>query len=171
MARHYGVSPSNASARRGFGLLAAVAALVLLLASGAATPARGSSAAAPITLRINLFAGVDSVDPARAYFSVSWQLLNPVCAKLVTYPDQPAPAGWFVQPEVAAAMPTVSADGKTYSFRIRDDFTFSSGEKVTAQTFKFVIDRLANPAMGSPATLFMSDIVGFKDVNSGTASS
>ena len=154
--------------RRLFGFLATLAALMLLLASGAATPAR---AAVPNTLKISLFAGIENLDPGRAYYTIDWQLLNPVCAKLVAYPDRPAPEGFRVQPEVATAMPSVSADGKTYTFHIRNDFTFSSGEKVTAQTFKSVIDRVASPNVGSPGAWLLSDIVGLKDVNQGSASS
>jgi ABC-type transport system substrate-binding protein len=154
-----------------FRFVATLAALVLLLASGATAPARGSSGASANTLRISLFAGIENLDPGRAYYTIDWQLLNPVCAKLVTYPDLPAPEGFRVQPEVAAAMPTISADGKTYTFRVRDDFTFSSGEKVTAQTFKSVIDRVASPNVGSPGAWLLSDIVGFEAVNQGNASS
>jgi ABC-type transport system substrate-binding protein len=162
---------SQVPGHRLFGFLVALAALLVLLASGAAAPARGSSTAAPNTLRISLFAGIENLDPARAYYSIDWQLLNAVCAKLVTFPDRPAPEGFTVQPEVAAAMPTVSADRKTYTFKIRDDFTLSSGEKVTAQTFKAAIDRVASPNVGSPLASFLGDIVGFDAVNNGTASS
>jgi peptide/nickel transport system substrate-binding protein len=150
------------------GLVIALVALGLLLASGSATPAR---AAGPKTLKISLFAGIENLDPGRAYYTIDWQLLNPVCAKLVTYPDRPAPDGFRVQPEVATAMPSLSADGKTYTFHIRNDFTFSSGEKVTAQTFKSVIDRVASPSVGSPGAWLLSDIAGLKDVNQGNASS
>ena len=48
-----------------------------------------------------------------------WQLEYATCAKLMNHPDAPAPAGWRLEPEVAAARPMVSADGRTYSFRIR----------------------------------------------------
>ena len=37
----------------------------------------------------------------------------------LNYPDKPAPDGFELEPEAAAAMPTVSADGRTYTFTIR----------------------------------------------------
>ncbi len=160
---------SHAPGRRLFGFVAAVAASLLLFASSAAAPARGASPAT--TLRISLFAGIENLDPGRAYYTVDWQLLNQVCVKLLTYPDRPAPDAFTLQPEVAQAMPTVSADGKTYTFKVRDDFTFSSGEKVTAQTFKAALDRVASPTLGSPGAWLLGDIVGFAEVNSGQASS
>ena len=94
---------------------------------------------------------VDSMDPALAYFLVVWQLLAATCAKLLNYPDKPAPAGAQLVPEVAESLPTRSADGKTYTFTIRKGFRFSppSGEPVTAQTFKYAIERTLSPTMKS----------------------
>ncbi len=57
-------------------------------------------------------------------------------------------------PEVAQSLPTRSADGKSYTFTIRQGFRFSpahpSNEPVTAQTFKDTIERTLNPRMKSP---------------------
>src|SRR6266511_81754 len=41
------------------------------------------------------------------------------CAKLLNYPDAPAPAGTRLVPEVAASIPARSHDGRTYTFTIR----------------------------------------------------
>jgi peptide/nickel transport system substrate-binding protein len=114
---------------------------------------------------------IDYVDPALAYYTISWQIEYATCAKLLNYPDAPAPAGARLVPEVAAGMPTVSPDGRTYTFTIRDGFRFSppSSETVTAQHFKFVLERLLNPMMSSPAQAFLEDIVGARDVIDGRA--
>src|SRR5436190_1406282 len=151
--------------RRTFSVILVI--LVVLAVAGASAFHVADGAAASATpLRINMSSSdVDYVDPALAYYSLSWQLLYPVCAKLFNYPDRPAPEGSVLQPEVADGFPTISNGGKTYTFKIRNDFTFSSGEKVTAQTFKFVIDRLADPVMQSPALPFIQDIVGAIDAN------
>jgi ABC-type transport system substrate-binding protein len=67
-----------------------------------------------------------------------------------------------LQPEVAAAMPTVSNGGRTYTFRVRRGFRFSppSNQPVTAATFKYSIER----ALSRPAAPFgpsaVSDIAG-----------
>jgi hypothetical protein len=51
---------------------------------------------------VNLGAGsFDYIDPALAYGSASWAVLNPVCATLMAYPDKPPPDGYRVVPEVA----------------------------------------------------------------------
>ncbi len=87
------------------------------------------------------------MDPALAFYPDSWQLLDATCAKLVNYPDKPAPAGSQLEPEVAQSLPTRSPDGKTYTFTIRKGFRFSppSNEPVTAQTFKHAIERSLSP--------------------------
>ena len=57
--------------------------------------------------RISLAAGsgIDHLDPALAYTPAAWALLDTVCARLLTYPDKPPPAGFRPVPEVAAALP------------------------------------------------------------------
>ena len=71
------------------------------------------------------------------------QLAYVTCAKLLNHPDAPAPAGTRLVPEVAAALPARSADGRTFTFTIRKGFAFSPPlhEPVTAQTFVHSIER------------------------------
>jgi peptide/nickel transport system substrate-binding protein len=123
------------------------------------------------TLRVNLSADTDHVDPALAYYQISVQMLYPACATLLNYPDKPAPEGSRLQPEVAEAMPVVSDGGKTYVFTVRPGFKFSppSNEEVTAETFKFVLERNLNPKLQSPSASFISDIVGAQAVLDGKA--
>ena len=63
------------------------------------------------------------------------QLLYATTARLLTYPNAPAPAGWQLVPEIAWALPTVSRDGRTYTFQIRHGFRFSppSNQSVTGK--------------------------------------
>jgi ABC-type transport system substrate-binding protein len=75
----------------------------------------------------------------------------------VNYPDKSGLPGTIVIPEAATALPTVSSDGKTYTFTIRKGFKFNTGEEVTAQTFAHVIDRDLAPALQSPSVTFLSD--------------
>jgi DNA-binding SARP family transcriptional activator/ABC-type transport system substrate-binding protein/streptogramin lyase len=103
-------------------------------------------------------------DPAVATNPWQWQLEYATCAKLMNHPDAPAPAGWRVVPEVAAAPPDVSGDGRTYSFRIRPGFRFSppSNKPITAVTFRYTLERALSPRLGpnAVAAAFASDIVG-----------
>jgi peptide/nickel transport system substrate-binding protein len=153
------------------GAVVALVLLALFLAGG------GSAAATPQTplgpLRYDLDTDIDYVDPALAYYVPTWQLEYATCAKLLNYPDAPAPVGSRLVPEIAGAMPTVSADGRTYSFTIRDDFWFSPpavGERVTAQSMKYTFERTLDRRMSSPAQPFFDDIVGAQAFISGAAS-
>jgi YVTN family beta-propeller protein len=122
-------------------------------------------------LRIDSESPVDFLDPALAYSPGSWSLEYATCAKLLSYPDRPAPAGSQLEPEVAAALPARSAGGKTYTFTIRSGFRFSppSNESVTAQTFKYTIERTLSPRIQSPARQYSGDIVGATAYEAGKA--
>jgi len=108
---------------------------------------------------------LDYVDPALANGDLSWTLLDPMCALLLRRPDLPPPAGYRPVPEVAAAWPSVSADGKTYTFTIRRGFRFSDGSPLTARNFAYAIGRLRNPLLKSPAReSFAKEIVSAQAV-------
>jgi ABC-type oligopeptide transport system substrate-binding subunit len=136
--------------------LAPFALLVLLAAPGAAT----SAPPPPRIFQFDLAADVDYVDPALSFYVPTWQIEYSTCSRLVNFPDAPAPEGSVLQPEVAAGLPTVSPDGRTYSFTLRNDYVFSppSNEPVTAVHFEHAFDRLVSPTMNSPAQRFITDI-------------
>ena len=73
------------------------------------------------TFRWQLDTDIDYVDPALAYYVISWQIEHATCARLLNYPDEGGP----LQPEIALGFPTVSSDGLTYTFTLRDGFRFS----------------------------------------------
>ncbi|MCI0437873.1 MAG: ABC transporter substrate-binding protein, partial [Chloroflexi bacterium] len=64
----------------------------------------------------------------------------------------------------------ISPDGLTYTFFLRDNAKFHDGKPITAEDFKWSIERAANPATGSPvADVYLNDIVGAEDVFEGRA--
>jgi DNA-binding SARP family transcriptional activator/ABC-type transport system substrate-binding protein len=100
------------------------------------------------------------------------------CAKLLNYPDKPPPEGWKLQPEIAAAMPTLSPDGRTYRFTIRPGYRFSppSNQPVTAETFRYSIERALSPKLAAnpaglvpPGPQFIDDIEGERAFRAGRA--
>jgi peptide/nickel transport system substrate-binding protein len=145
----------------------------LLIAAGFASPAKSSTSGANSsfagakkggTLRLNMSSSdVDYIDPALAYYQLSWDILYISCRPLLNYPDKPAPAGSRLFPDGAAAFPKVSNHGKTYTFRIRSGMKFSNGVALSARSYKAAIDRDANPKMESPSLPFLQDIVGATD--------
>jgi peptide/nickel transport system substrate-binding protein len=113
------------------------------------------------------------IDPQLAYLSTAWWMEYATAAKLVNYPDRPGQAGTRLVPEVASRY-RVSRDGLTWTFLVRKGFRFSDGLPVTAASFKYAIDRVANHDLASPGAPFITDpnganIVGARAVNSGRA--
>lgn len=51
-----------------------------------------------------------------------------------------------LKPQLAKEMPTVSADGLTYDFLLREDVKFSNGQPFTAEDVKYSFDYLLDPA-------------------------
>jgi peptide/nickel transport system substrate-binding protein len=156
-------------------LAAAALAVALLGVASAHSDASGPSAQPPRGGIFNVVYAppepLDTMDPAMANTQASWALLDLTCARLMTYPDKPPPAAFELVPEVAAAPPTVSRDGKTYTFTLRRDFRFSDGTPVDARAFARAINRTLAPGVRSLGTRYMEDIVGARDVQAGRATS
>jgi ABC-type transport system substrate-binding protein len=134
---------------------------------------RDNPSPADKVFRWQLDTDIDYVDPALAYYSISWQIEHATCARLVNYPDAPGDAGRQLAAEIAQAMPTVTPDGRTYTFTLRSDYFFSppSNAQVTPAHFKYALERLLTPAMASPGQSFFRDIVGAEDMIAGRATS
>jgi ABC-type oligopeptide transport system substrate-binding subunit len=148
--------------------IGAVLAAVAGFASTASSAVRATSGNGGV-LRANLANDVDFVDPALAYYSVSWEIEYATELKLLNYADAEAPVGSRLVPDAAASFPAVSRDGKTYTFTLRKGLRLSDGSKVTAASFAAAINRDLNPKMASPAVQFLSDVVGANAVVAGKA--
>src|SRR5437868_4055296 len=156
--------------------LAPLAALAFVLVTAALVftgSAFSASSTSGGTLRVNLQADTDYVDPALAYYQVSWQWEYSTCVKLLNYPDRGGQAGSQLVPEAAATLPKISRDGRTVTFTVPPNrFHFNTGEAVTARTFQFVAMRDLNPKMKAiNAAGFLADVVGAAAYSAGKAKS
>ena len=115
---------------------------------------------------------LDDTDPAHAYPAPPFrgQFEHATNAQLLTYAAAPRAT---LEPEVAASMPVVSDGGRLYTFRVRPGFRFSppSNEAVTAETFRYSIERALSPGLGpeAPGYSVVSDIVGAGTFHAGKA--
>jgi oligopeptide transport system substrate-binding protein len=73
-----------------------------------------------------------------------------------------------VAPDVAARLPDVSADGLTYTFKLRSDAKFSNGDAVTSADVLYSWNRAA--AMQGPYAANLEAIAGYGGVASNQAS-
>jgi peptide/nickel transport system substrate-binding protein len=144
-------------------LAAALVLTALLVQSGSG--ARGQTGGI-FRISFSAASGLDYIDPALSFTTPGWALLDTVCARLMTYPDRPPPAGFRLQPEVAARV-RVSKDYRQYTFVLRRTFRFSDGSPVRASAFAHAINRILAPAARSPGAIYVQDIVGASDVLAG----
>ena len=107
------------------------------------------------TLRINLASEPDRLDPALLYTVDGACLAVNSFAGLYTHA-----ADGTLQPELATGY-TVSDDGLTYTFTLREGLTWSDGEPLTAEDFVYSWQRAADPANGAVYSYLYSVIAGY----------
>lgn len=63
----------------------------------------------------------------------------------------------------------VSDDGMVWTFHLRPDAKFHNGRVITAEDYKYSFERVIDPATASPKAWMLTNIVGAKDYQDGTA--
>ncbi|MDP2726461.1 MAG: peptide ABC transporter substrate-binding protein, partial [Dehalococcoidia bacterium] len=76
-----------------------------------------------------------------------------------------------LEPAVAKEVPSVanggiSADGKTYTLKLRNDVKWSDGKDVTAKDFEYSVKRMLDPKLAADYASFYYTIVGAEEFNS-----
>src|SRR5690606_2450022 len=90
----------------------------------------------------------DSLDPARGYTQTTGIINRVTYETLVTFPDEDASE---ILPLLATDW-TISDDGLTYTFNLREGVTFANGDPLTAEDVVFSVNRLKY-VQGSPSFL------------------
>jgi len=119
------------------------------------------------TLLVSFKDDLKTLDPAIGYDTDSWSIERAIYNGLLDYKGFTTQ----LQPDIAASMPTVSADGKTYTFILRKDVKFSNGRAVTADDFKYSWERMLDPKTAGPMTggPFWGSVHGAQDFFNGAA--
>ena len=117
---------------------------------------------------MNLGGEPSTLDPQRASTLPEFSVIRQVFQGLLGFkPDL------TLEPIVAAELPTVdnggiSDDGLVYTFKLRDDVTWSDGEKLTAADFVYALKRLLDPQVAAPSAQLYATIKGGMEFNSAT---
>ncbi len=98
---------------------------------------------------------VESFDPHWSSFAQDIAVFRLAWRGLLTMDRDNVP-----QPAMAAELPTVSADGKTYTFTLRDGLKWSDGEPLTAVDFEYGLKRTCNPVHAGNYQYVLTNIVG-----------
>ena len=144
-------------------IVATVAVTLLFATSGGASTSREGG-----TFRVVEGGLMSTIDPALVQYPPEIQILDTACGGLVAFPDKPLPAGLRVVPDLAEALPTISRNRKTYTFRIRKDARFSNGKPVTARDFVHALERILDPTMKSTSVALFESLVGAEAMLDGT---
>jgi peptide/nickel transport system substrate-binding protein len=100
----------------------------------------------------------DNYDPVMFQTVQANQPLQLVYTGLVTYKHAEGADGTEIIPGLAEALPEISADKKTYKFKLRPGLKYSDGTLVKASDFEHTIKRLN--FLGGPFSSFTSTIAG-----------
>ena len=106
----------------------------------------------------------DSLDPQKARGFEAQSILRDLCEGLTTLDNRGR-----VAPGTAHSWNT-SLDGLTYTFDLRRDARWSNGDRVVGADFVAALQRLADPATGSPYAQYIDVIANTSDIVSGRKS-
>src|SRR3954470_22428148 len=96
------------------------------------------------TLTVAIPAGPTTLDPINAVTHDPLVLTGAIFENLVEY-DQDG----VLKPQLAKALPDISADKLVYTFDLRDDVVFHNGQKMTAEDVKYSFDSLLDVKRGA----------------------
>jgi len=105
---------------------------------------------------------VATLDPAIGYDWQNWSMIKSLFDGLMGY----EPGTTILRNELAADY-TISEDGLTHTFTLKDGITFHNGRAIVADDVKYSIDRVTNPTTRSPGAGFFGMIDGFDSWNAG----
>ncbi|MCH8087028.1 MAG: peptide ABC transporter substrate-binding protein [Chloroflexi bacterium] len=134
----------------------------------AATPLAAAAGSDPLAGGefTRLFGDPPTLDPALTSDTTSAALVVEIYSGLVSIDTD-----LNIIPDIAESW-DITNDGRTFTFHLRKDVKFHDGKPVTAQDFKYSMERTLNPATESTvADLYLNDIVGAKAMLNGTADS
>jgi peptide/nickel transport system substrate-binding protein len=83
----------------------------------------------------------DSLDPAIAYYAWTIDFNRLYSRTLMTYAAKPGKDGLALVPDLAQAAPTISSDGKTYTYKLKSGVKFDDGSAITSKDIKYGIER------------------------------
>jgi peptide/nickel transport system substrate-binding protein len=140
-------------------LLLPIIAAISLLALAGCTSSGSSSASSSTggphsggTLHLVAASAGGTLDPQVNYTLQYWQLYQGAYDGLLTYARVGGARSEDIVPDLATAMPTVSSDGKSYTFTLRKGIKFSNGKTLTMTDVVASFQRLfkvSSPNAGS----------------------
>jgi oligopeptide transport system substrate-binding protein len=143
-------------------LAVALGTVSVVAACGGGGGTSSQNLASDQTLSFPMVDDVGNLDPATMSAAVDIDIFRNSYSGLYKFDDQ-----LNEQPDIATGPPTVSADGLTYTYKMKQNVKFSNGDPVKADDFIFSWNRAA-AIQGDYASLLQT-VVGYDDVAAGKA--
>lgn len=119
---------------------------------------KAAGAKNPTTYTFATIGDALTMDPAWAYDTSSGEIIQSIYQTLIFY-DGEKPAEFV--PMLAESMPTVSADGLTFTFKIRSGVTFQNGDAMTPSDVAYSFQRgVLQGGTSSPQWLMAAAFLG-----------
>jgi len=83
----------------------------------------------------------DSMDPGDTYYAYNWNFTRLYARPLTTFKAAPGKAGLELAPDLAESLGEVSADGLTWTYKLKQGITYDDGTPVTSKDVKYAIAR------------------------------
>ncbi|MEV5956965.1 ABC transporter substrate-binding protein [Streptomyces sp. NPDC051987] len=109
----------------------------------------------------------DFWDTTRGYYGFMWDFSRYYSRQLLTFKTEPGAAGAELTPDLATDMGQVSADGKTYTFHLRDGITWEDGKTITSQDIKYGIERVWAQDVLSGGPIYLQQMLDPKNTYKG----
>jgi oligopeptide transport system substrate-binding protein len=122
----------------------------------------GAQGSAGQEFRFNLGGEPPGLDPQYAAWDNSISVLVQLFDALLRFDDQLRPAPGLAREVPSLANGGISADGRTYTFKLREEARWSDGQPVRAEDFVYGLRRLFDPDRGAEYASFYFDVVGAK---------
>jgi peptide/nickel transport system substrate-binding protein len=105
---------------------------------------------------------IDSLDPARTYFTSVWNLLRMWQRGLTAFAPAPGAAGRKVMPDLATTLGHATDGNRTWTYQLRTGLLFEGGTPITSADVKYAIERLfaTDVITGGPASYYLDLLDG-----------
>jgi peptide/nickel transport system substrate-binding protein len=116
----------------------------------------------------------NAFDPTGEYLFEAWALYSSLLVRtLLGYDHVAGPAGNELIPDLAAALPEVSADGRAWTFRLKDGVRFGPpvSREITSEDVRYAFERIGTPSLAAQYGYYYDVIEGMEAFRAGKASS
>ncbi|GAA4068013.1 ABC transporter substrate-binding protein [Actinomadura miaoliensis] len=92
-------------------------------------------------LKMATSSDIDSIDPGDMYYAWANNFVRLYSRMLLTYPAKPGTEGWQPVPDLAEGLGQASADGKSWTYKLKKGLKYEDGTEITAKDIRYAVAR------------------------------